>query len=82
MVIIDVITSRPRVMSVEFNSHLPIGSTVTLSPGMGWDGYDLMYGASAGKYFVNMSIILILYRGYQIDGKLVRVRSCSYDYWV
>ncbi len=35
-------------MSIEFNSHLPIGSTLTLSPGMGWNDVDMMYGSSAG----------------------------------
>lgn len=43
---------RPRVMSVEFNSHLPIGSTLTMPPDMRWNGFDLFYGASAGSQFL------------------------------
>jgi hypothetical protein len=40
---------RPRVISLEYNCHLPIGSTVTVDPDFqGWNGYDVVYGASAG----------------------------------
>ena len=39
---------RPRVMSIEYNCHLPLGSTATLPPGTGWNGFDAFYGASAG----------------------------------
>jgi len=40
---------RPRVMSIEYNCHLPIGSTVTMPPGNStWNRVDLFYGTSAG----------------------------------
>lgn len=45
---------RPRVISIEFNSHFPLAATVSLPPsmhgevGLGWDGFDQLYGASAG----------------------------------
>ena len=35
-------------MSIEYNSHLPLGSTAIMSPGYGWNGYDAFYGSSAG----------------------------------
>jgi hypothetical protein len=41
---------RPRVVTVEYNAHFPIGAMYTLRPGRayGWDGFDLAYGAAAG----------------------------------
>ena len=39
---------RPLIMSIEYNCHLPIGSTVTMPPGMAWNRVDSFYGTSAG----------------------------------
>lgn len=45
---------RPRVISLEYNANFPLAATVTLPPtnnitdSVGWDGFDNLYGASAG----------------------------------
>ena len=54
---------RPRVISIEYNGHFPLAATVSLPPNqnqydpiIGWDGFDMLYGASAGaiKIIANM----------------------------
>lgn len=47
---------RPRVVSVEYNCHLPIGSTLTMPPhsdnetDISWNQFDVYYGAGAGAF--------------------------------
>jgi len=43
------------VISIEYNANFPLAATITLPPSkngsdssLGWDGFDSLYGASAG----------------------------------
>ena len=72
---------RPRVISIEYNGHFPLAATVSLppsqspdDPGIGWDGFDIIYGASAGaiKIIANMYGYEVVHMVQYFDMFLVR----------
>ena len=71
---------RPRVISIEYNSHFPLAATMSVPPAeeneipLGWDGFDVLYGASAGaiKVIANMHGYEVVHMIYTFDMFLVR----------